>query len=230
MVIGEEPPDLESVALYVWGASGRDIVRVRGLHGVGPVGYPYGLRDGDVVVARVTAEDLGRAVASIGPALDAAGDAIERGNQPRTIEHLLQARAILAAALGVFTEGARLVRQIDALAYAIREPIKDLRAASYLHAARNPLLSVRHPQSAALRHLSTFADRFDEHFARQFRARALANPRSPEFHDWEWLAEHTYFSSTFLRWKHRRAIPHPTTPYTDARLRIAPRFVLEDRF
>lgn len=170
------------------------------------------------------------AVASIGPALDAAGDAIERGNQPRTIVHLLQARAILAAALGVFTEGARLVRQIDALAYAIREPIKDLRAASYVQAARHPLVDVRLSESAALRRLSNFADRFDEHFARQFRARALVNPRSPEFHDWEWLAEHTYFSSTFLRWKHRRAIPHPTTPYTDARLRIAPRFVLEDRF
>lgn len=230
MVIGAEPPDLQSVARYVWGMSGRDVVRVRGPHGVGPVGlYPYELRAGDVVVARVTAEDLARAVASIGPALDAAGDAIERGDQPRTIEHLLRARTILAATLGVFTEGATLVRQIDALTHAIREPIKDLRGASYLQAARNPLIGVQLSESAALRRLSSFADRFDEHFAKHFIARARANPRSQELHDWEWIAEHTYFSSTF-RGKHRRAIPHPTTPYTDARLHIATRFVLEDRF
>lgn len=140
--------------------------------------------------ARVSAAEVERALTAAGPSFDAASAAFADADLPRAIHHVEAARAILAEALGPFAARARLVRELDAIVYYIREPIDDPHEATCLLRARSRLSSLeREPWVAPPTALLKLVRRLDQHFAARFAAQARASTSTDARNEWAALAD-----------------------------------------
>lgn len=142
------------------------------------------------VTARVSAADVDRALTAAAPSFDAASAALTGADLPRAIRHLEAARAVLADALGPLTARARLVRELDAILYYVREPIDDPHEATCLLRARARLSSLKREIWVEVpTALLTLVERLDRHFAASFAAKARASTSTDARNEWAALAE-----------------------------------------